>query len=119
MIGTAQGAQGRLRASRGWLAALALSVAFGFGISPVLAGPEAEAPGIAKKDAFAKASAAIDDKAKKDETLEKADLSVKAAADEKAKKDEAFEKDVVSHKAGGVEGIKDPETKTGDERKKP
>jgi hypothetical protein len=114
MIGTAQGAQGRSRAARSWLAALALGAIVGFGVSPAFAGPAADAPGIAKKHAVG-AAIAIVDKAKKDDTAEKAGLSLKAG-DEKAKKDEALEKDAVSHPKAG--STKEPDSKD-DERKKP
>jgi len=98
MIGMAQGAQHRSRASRGWLAALALGVALAFSAAPAFAGPAAT-PDLAKK---------------KDGLLEK------AATGDKARKDDALEKDVVVHwKSGSLADIKVPETKTGDERKKP
>jgi hypothetical protein len=51
MIGTAQSVQGRSRASRGWLAALALGVALAFGAGTASAAnrPMTDPAGIGKK----------------------------------------------------------------------
>jgi hypothetical protein len=104
MIATAQSVQGRSRASRGWLAALALGVALAFGAGSALAAdqPIANHAGIAKK---------------------KDGLSEKAAtlSNDKAKKDGQLDKDTLSQAKAGLDGIKAPVTKTGgsDDRKKP
>lgn len=87
--------------SRGWLAAMALGVALAFGAGSAIAAerPAAEHPGIDKK---------------KDGLAEKA----ATLTDDKAKKDDRLDKDTMSQ-AKGLDGIKAPEIKTGDERKKP
>ena len=87
--------------SRGWFAALALGVALTFGAGSAFAAGQlaAEHSGIAKK---------------KDGLAEKA----ASVSDEKDKKDSALDKDTLSE-AKGLDGIKAPEIKTGDERKKP
>ena len=86
--------------SRGWLAAVAFGVALAFGAGSAFAAerPAAEHAGIDKK---------------KDGLAEKA----ATLADDKDKKDERLDKDTLSQK--GLDGIKAPEIKTGDERKKP
>jgi hypothetical protein len=100
MIGTAQGVQGRSRASRGWLAALALGVALAFGAGSAFAGDA-----LVADQSIAKKKDGLSDKAA-------------TAVNDKAKKDSGFDKDTLSQ-SKGFEGLKTPEIKTGDEHKKP
>jgi hypothetical protein len=101
MIGTAQG---RLGASRTWLAALAVGIALAFGAGSAVA---AERP---------LDSASL---AKKDGSVGKA-ASLAGEKDKDKDKDKSAEKGAVNQsEAGGLDAIKSPETRTGDERKKP
>ena len=106
MIGTAQSAQGRSRASRGWFAALVLGMtALGLGAAPAFAAVD---PAASEHTAITKKKDGLSDKAG---TL--ADTAVEK------KKDGALDKDAALFKSD-LDGIKSPEIKTaGDERKKP
>jgi hypothetical protein len=115
MIGTAQSVQGRSRASRGWLAALALGVALAFGAGTASAAthPVTGPAGIGKKKdgLFEKAATLSSDK-KKDGLSEK----VASLTGDKAKKDDGLDKDTMSQtKGAGLDAIKSPEIKTGGE----
>ena len=88
--------------SRGWLAAMAFGVALAFGAGSAFAAGQ---PAAAEHDGIGK---------KKDGLAEKA----ATLTDHKAKKDGELDKDTMSQ-SKGLDGIKAPEIKTGDERKKP
>jgi hypothetical protein len=106
MIGTAQSVQGRSRASRGWLAALALGVALAFGAGTASAAtrPVTDPAGIGKKkDGLSEKAATLSSDKKKEGLSEKAG----SLASDKAKKDDGFEKETMSQTKGGS-GSKKP-----------
>jgi hypothetical protein len=92
--------------------ALGVALAFGAGTASAATHPATDPAGIGKKkDGLSEKAGSLSSDKKKDGVSEKA-----ATLSDKAKKDERLDKDTMSQAKGrGIDGIKAPETKTGNE----